>query len=103
VKKEPIFVIQKPATDSNGDWLTPPDSGTRVPGCVIWPRAAEEKDGGEVSIDGDNVAAPDNPVIRTLNAEDWVSYRGNVYQVDEPPSRYIGKKILIKTRRARTS
>jgi hypothetical protein len=103
MKKESIRIIQRPETDSNGDWIGEPDDGEEVRRCTIWPRAAEEKDGGEVSIDGDNIAAPDNELVRTLNTEDWVSYRGAVYQVDEPPSRYIGKKIMIKTRRARTT
>jgi hypothetical protein len=104
MRKEPIYAIQRPKRDSDGDWITPPDdSGTKIPGCVIWPRAAEEKDGGQVAIDGDNIAAPDNAAAQALTTEDWVRYRGAIYQIDEPPSRFVGKRIFLKTKRARTT
>lgn len=104
MRKEPIFAIQRPQRDSDGDWVTPPDDdGVKINGCTIWPRAAEEKDGGQVSIDGDNVAAPDVPAAQALGTEDWVKYRGVVYQIDEPPSRFAGKKVMLKTRKARTT
>jgi hypothetical protein len=102
MRKEPIYVIQKPKTDSNGDFLTPPTEGAVINGCVIWPRASEEKDGGDVGVDGDNIACPDNATARSIGNEDWVSYRGETFQVDEPPSRYVGKKVMLKTRKVTT-
>lgn len=102
MRRETIQVIQKPETDRNGDIVDPLPDGVALPGCVIWPRAAEERDGGEFSIDGENVATPDNETARGLGYEDYVLIRDEVHMIDEPPSRYIGRRILLKTKRVRT-
>lgn len=103
MKKETIGVIQRPGTDRNGNPLTDTPADVLLPGCTIWPRSAEERDGGEYSIDGENVKAPDNELARTIGYEDWVRIRGEIHMVDEPPSRFIGKAIMLKTKRVRTA
>lgn len=102
MRRETIGVIQNPGTDRNGNPLGSAPADVPLPGCIIWPRAAEERDGGEVSVDGENVAAPDNAIARTIGYEDWVRIRGEIHQVDEPPARFAGKKIMLKTKRVRT-
>jgi hypothetical protein len=69
---------------------------------VIWPRASEEKDGGEVNVDGENLACPDSAVARQIRSDGQLRVRGVLHTVDEPPARYAGKRILIKTLRVTT-
>ncbi len=102
MKKETIGIVQKVQTDRNGDPVGAEAPDVLLGGCIIWPRASEEKEGGEVNIDGDNVACPDNAVAQSIGSEDWVRIRGELHSVDEPPARYIGKRIMLKTRRVRT-
>lgn len=102
MRTETIGVVQKTATDRNGDPIGDEAPDVALAGCVIWPRASEEKEGGEVNIDGDNVACPDNAIARTIGSEDWVRIRGELHSVDEPPARYAGRRIMLKTRRVRT-
>lgn len=102
MRRETIQIIQKPQTDRNGNHIEPEGDPVDLPGCVIWPRAAEERDGGEFAIDGENVAAPDNVLSQTIGYEDWVVIRGVIHMVDEPPSRFVGKRIMLKTKRVKT-
>lgn len=102
MRRETVEVIQKPQTDRNGNTIAPLGPNAPLFGCVIWPRASEEKSGGEVGVDGENVACPDNAIARSIGFEDWIMIRGEVHMIDEPPARYIGKKIMLKTKRVRT-
>lgn len=102
MRKEKIQYLPKPKTDSNGDVILPRPEPIDISGVVIWPRASEEKDGGEVNIDGQNLKCPDSANARLIRSDGQIMLRGELHTVDEPPARYIGKAILVKTKRVTT-
>lgn len=102
MRRETILALTSRKTDSDGNPIGDPIPGVPIPGCVIWPRASEEKDGGEVNIDGQNVRCPDVAVARALESDDLVEIRGQVHMVDEPPAYYVGKAVMLKTKRVTT-
>lgn len=102
MRSETIALLPKGRTDKNGNPLTLQGPGEPIFGCKIWPRASEEKDGGEINIDGQNVKCPDNATARKIKPDDHVDIRGEVHAIDEPPARYIGKAVMLKTKRVTT-
>lgn len=102
MRKETVYHIRPRKRDRNGDFVgaQPPD--IKIPGVVIWPRASEEKDGGEVNIDGENLRCPDDAKARAIRSDDQLRIRGEVHMVDEPPARFAGKAVMIKTKRVNT-
>lgn len=99
---EAIVYLPQQKRDRNGDPIGTVPAEVAIPGVVIWPRASEEKDGGEVNIDGQNLACPDSANARLIRSDGMLRLRGELHTVDEPPARYAGKKILVKTRRVTT-
>lgn len=102
MKKETIYYVPERQRDRNGDPTGPVPADVKISGVVIWPRASEEKDGGEVNIDGQNLKLPDNAAAQQIRSDGSIRLRGELHTVDEPPARYIGKAILIKTKRVTT-
>lgn len=102
MNSETIHYLPQRKRDRNGDFTGPVPQEVPIYGVVIWPRASEEKDGGEVNIDGQNLSCPDNADTRAIRADGQIRLRGELHMVDEPPARYAGKRILIKTKRATT-
>lgn len=102
MNSETIFYLPQRDRDRDGDFVGPEPEEVPIYGVVIWPRASEEKDGGEVNIDGQNLACPDNAATRAIRADGQLRLRGELHMVDEPPARYAGKRVLIKTKRATT-
>lgn len=99
---ETVSLLPKGRTDKNGNPLVAQGPGEPINGCVIWPRASEEKDGGEVNIDGQNVRCPDNETARKIKSNDHIDIRGETHAIDEPPARFIGKAVMLKTKRVTT-
>lgn len=102
MRTETIYLVPLRKKDRNGDWIGPKGAEIPIYGVVIWPRASEEKDGGEVNIDGENLKCPDNATARSIRSDGQLRIRGVLHNVDEPPARYAGKAIMIKTRRVTT-
>lgn len=102
MRKTSVFTVDRPETDSNGDPVEVPPPSKRISGVTLWPRASEEKDGGEVNIDGWNVRLPYNDVARSLRADDGLLIEGEYNQITEPPAPYPGKAVLVKTKRVYT-
>lgn len=102
MRSETISLLPKSKTDKNGNPLVAQGPGEPIYGVVIWPRASEEKDGGEVNIDGQNCRCPDNEAARKIKSDDHVEIRGEIHAIDEPPARYAGKAIMLKTKRVTT-
>lgn len=102
MRQETISLLVRQQRDKNGNPIGDPTAGESISGCVIWPRASEEKDGGEVNIDGQNIRCPDIAVARKIKSDDRLSIRGEVHMVDEPPAYYIGKAVMLKTKRVTT-
>lgn len=102
MRKEKIQYLPRAKVDSNGDKILPLPDPVDISGVVIWPRASEEKDGGEVNIDGQNLSCPDNAKAQQIRSDGQIRLRGELHTVDEPPARYIGKAIMVKTRRVTT-
>jgi hypothetical protein len=102
VRTETVYYLPERKRDRNGDFVGPTPEEVPIYGVVIWPRASEEKDGGEVNVDGENLATPDSSVTRGIRSDGRLRVRGVLHTVDEPPARYAGKRILIKTRRVTT-
>lgn len=101
VRKETVYILPKQKHDRNGDPIGPVPEKIPVHGVVIWPRASEEKDGGEVNIDGENLKLPDTPITRALQSDGRMEIRGSIYSVDEPVARFAGKAVMVKTKRVR--
>lgn len=99
---ETISLLTRPKYDKNGNPIVLQGPGEAINGCTIWPRASEEKDGGEVNIDGQNVKCPDNATARKIKSDDRVDIRGEIHMIDEPPARYAGKAVMLKTKRVTT-
>ena len=81
---ETITVVRKPRADR----LKPTPSEEQrfdITGCIIWPRVAQEQDGGWVQISGLNVFAPPGADVV---AEDSVIARGERYSVKGEPGDY---------------
>lgn len=102
MRKETVYYLPERARDRNGDFIGPVPEEVPVYGVVIWPRASEEKDGGEINVDGENLRCPDNRTTQQIRADGQLRVRGDLHTVDEPPARYAGKAILIKTKRVST-
>lgn len=102
MRKETIFYLPEQKRDRNGDRIGDVPAEVKITGVTIWPRASEEKDGGEINIDGENLACPDNAKTQAIRSDGQLRVRGVLHTVDEPPARYAGKRILIKTRRVST-
>lgn len=102
MRKETIQLLPKLKKDKNGNPVGAPTAGEPINGVVVWPRASEEKDGGEVNIDGQNCRCPDNATAQKIRSDDHVLIRGEVHSIDEPPARYAGKAVMLKTRRVTT-
>lgn len=102
MRLETVLLLVRSRTDKDGNPLVEQGPGEPIYGCVIWPRASEEKDGGEVNIDGQNVRCPDNATARGIRSDDRLDIRGEIHMVDEPPARYIGKAVMLKTKRVTT-
>lgn len=102
MNKETVVYLPPRVRNRNGSPTGPVPEEVPIYGVVIWPRASEEKDGGEVNIDGQNLACPDTETVRAIRADGQLRIRGESHTVDEPPARYAGKRILIKTKRATT-
>lgn len=102
MRTETIYHLPERKRDRNGDFTGPAADRVPIPGVVIWPRASEEKDGGEVNIDGQNCRCPDNEAARKIKSDDHVEIRGEIHAIDEPPARYAGKAIMLKTKRVTT-
>lgn len=102
MRKETVFYLPERKRDRNGDFTGPTPQEVPIYGVVIWPRASEEKDGGEVNVDGENLRCPDNATTQQIRSDGQLRVRGVLHTVDEPPARYAGRAILIKTRRVST-
>ena len=102
MRVETIFHLPERPRDRNGDFVGPVPAEIPIPGVVIWPRASEEKDGGEVNIDGQNLKCPDNAKARAIRSDSSLRIRGELHTVSEPVARFAGKAIMIKTRRVTT-
>ena len=102
MRTQTVYLIGRRKRNSDGDWIGPPVAKKPLAGAVLWPRASEQKDGGEVNIDGENVKLRDGEVERTIRADDHVEIDGQIHMVDEPPARYRGRAILMKTKRVYT-
>lgn len=102
MRRETIFYLPERNRDRNGDFVGPTPEEVAINGVVIWPRASEEKDGGEVNIDGENLAMPDNATTQQIRSDGQLRVRGLLHTVDEPPARYAGRRILVKTKRVST-
>lgn len=102
MRTERIYHLPERSRDRNGDWIGVEGEKIPIDGVVIWPRASEEKDGGEVNIDGENLGCPDSVAARAIESDHYVEIRGVIHSVDEPPARYAGKRVMIKTRRVTT-
>lgn len=97
---EIITVVRKPRADR----LKPTPSAEErfdIKGCIIWPRAGQEEDGGWVQISGYNVLAPPGSDVV---AEDQVLCRGELHSVKGTPGDYRtkrgkGKGLLITLER----
>lgn len=102
MRTETIFYLPQRKRDRNGNPTGPIPEEVKIVGVVIWPRASEEKDGGEVNIDGQNLRCPDNAKAQQIRSDGQIRLRGELHKVDEPVARYAGKAILVKTLRATT-
>lgn len=99
---ETVYYLPQRQRDRNGDYVGPIPDPIKITGVKIWPRASEEKDGGEVNIDGQNLSCPDNAMSRQIRSDGQIQLRGELHTVDEPPARYAGKAVLVKTKRVST-
>lgn len=102
MRTETVFYLPERKRDENGDFIGDPAVEVPIYGVVVWPRASEEKDGGEVNIDGENLACPDNATTRGIRSDGQLRVRNVLHTVDEPPARYAGRRVMIKTRRVST-
>lgn len=102
MRTETIYHLPQRRRDRDGDYVGDESEEVPIYGVVIWPRASEEKDGGEVNIDGQNLACPDSEAARAVRSDAQIRLRGELHKVSEPPARYPGKRILIKTLRVTT-
>lgn len=102
MRTETIYHLPERERDRNGDYVGVVPDEVAIYGVTIWPRASEEKDGGEVNIDGQNLKCPDDAKAQKIRSDDQLRIRGELHMVDEPPARYAGKAVMVKTKRATT-
>ena len=102
MRTQTVHLLGRQRRNSDGDLIGDPAAKKPLYGVVIWPRASEEKDGGEVNIDGQNLKLADNALAQSIRADDHIEIDGEVHMVDEPPARYRGKAVMLKTKRVYT-
>jgi len=83
--------------NSDGDFIGEPNAWMPLYGAIVWPRASEEKDGGEVNIDGWNVKLDWGTTAAAIQSDAQLEILGEVHSVSEPPARYLGKAVILKT------
>lgn len=102
MRTETVYYLPQRKRNRDGGFTGPASVREPINGVVIWPRASEEKDGGEINIDGQNLKCPDNATAQGIRSDGQLEIRGEIHTVDEPPARYAGKAIMIKTKRVTT-
>ena len=83
--------------NSDGDYIGDPNPWIPLYGAIVWPRASEEKDGGEVNIDGWNVKLEWGTTAAGIQSDAQLEILGEVHSVSEPPAKYLGKAVILKT------
>jgi hypothetical protein len=99
VKFETVELVVAQRRDRNNNPVGPQAANIPISRCVLWPRASSELSSGETGVEGENVAMFDTAKARQVRYKDHLMIRGEEHAVTEPPQRYIGKRILVKTQR----
>ncbi len=88
---EVIEISEPGPLDSHGDPLPGTSAPAAATGCIIWPRtSSEDAQQGRRFVEGLNVYVPPGEPVPT--SDSVVTARGDRYDVDGVPGRYVSKR-----------